>query len=101
VIHLYGEIPLNACASIRLTKVWVDGTNKGQPVSDILVIGITEPETFVSHPYGRFALLTPRLSPYYLSESLAQYSGILSLRGKPKTRNVLAPPFTSCQDATL
>jgi hypothetical protein len=35
---------LNACASTKLTEVWMDEAYKGKPVSDVLIIGVTEEE---------------------------------------------------------
>lgn len=37
-------ILLNACASTKLTEVWVDEARKNKPVSDVLIIGVTEEE---------------------------------------------------------
>ncbi len=37
-------ILLNACASTKLTEVWVDEARKDKPVSDVLIIGVTEEE---------------------------------------------------------
>ncbi|MBW1859591.1 MAG: hypothetical protein JRI70_05800 [Deltaproteobacteria bacterium] len=37
-------ILLNACASTKLTEVWVDEASKNKPVSDVLIIGVTEEE---------------------------------------------------------
>jgi hypothetical protein len=38
-------ILLGACATTKLTNTWVDETYRGSPVSDILVIGVTDEET--------------------------------------------------------
>ncbi|MBW1774457.1 MAG: hypothetical protein JRJ82_16435 [Deltaproteobacteria bacterium] len=38
-------VMLNACASTELTESWVDERYQGKPVSDILVIGVTDEKT--------------------------------------------------------
>jgi hypothetical protein len=38
-------ILLGACASTKLTNTWVDENYRGRPVSDIMVIGVTDEET--------------------------------------------------------
>lgn len=38
-------VMLNACASTKVSESWVDERYQGNPVSDILVIGVTDEKT--------------------------------------------------------
>jgi hypothetical protein len=54
LIVLCAGILLNACASTKLTEVWVDEARKNTPVSDVLVIGVTEEEGVRRSFEGKF-----------------------------------------------